>query len=284
MSLTIGTAPFGETPGGKFNFARQGPSSVLYFEDVLREVRGVFAGEAVVASRRVKMLHETEHLPVWYFPMEDVRMNLLEASSHSTRCPFKGTASYWSLRVGDRSAPNAAWSYPQPLPEAPPLASYVAFYWKAMDAWYEEDEEVFVHPRDPYHRVDVLRSSRRVRIRIGDLTLAESERPAILFETGLPARYYLPTIDVRMDLLTPSETTTRCPYKGVASYYSTKDGREGGRDLVWTYSDPLPEVAPIRGLLCFFDERVDVEIDGELQERPITRFSPPAKRPREGDY
>ena len=274
MSLTIGSAPFGNAPGGTFNFKREGANKTLYFEDSPRSVRGVFAGQTIVASRRVKMLHETERIPVWYFPMEDVRMDLLEASSHSSRCPLKGTASYWSLRVGDRFAQNAAWSYAERRTEAPPLTGYVAFEWQAMDAWYEEDEEVFVHPRDPYCRIDILRSSRRVHVRLGDLVLADSDGPKILFETGLPARYYLPSADVRMDLLVPSETTTRCPYKGIASYFSTKSGGPQGHDLVWAYLDPLPEVAAIRGLLCFFNERVDLEIDGEAQKRPVTRFSP----------
>lgn len=274
MSLTIGSAPFGNAPGGTFNFRREGARQVLYFEDFPKSVRGVFAGQTIVASRRVKMLHETERLPVWYFPMEDVRMDLLEASSYSSRCPWKGRASYWSLHVGDRFVRNAAWSYAERRTEAPALAGYVAFDWEVMDAWYEEDEEVFVHPRDPYSRIDVLRSSRRVRVRLGDLVLADSNRPKILFETGLPARYYLPSADVRMDRLVPSETITRCPYKGIASYFSTKNAEQAGRDLVWVYLDPLSEVAAIKGLLCFFNERVDLEIDDELQQRPITRFSP----------
>src|SRR5205823_5318617 len=146
VSLTIGTAPFGKAPSGRFNF--ENPGAVLYFEDFPRSVRGVIAGETVVASRRVKMLHETEHLPAWYFPMEDVRADVLGASSHSTRCPLKGRASYWSLRVGDRFVENAAWSFTGKPVAAFSLDGYVAFVWAAMDAWYEEDEVVFVYPRD----------------------------------------------------------------------------------------------------------------------------------------
>jgi uncharacterized protein (DUF427 family) len=274
MSLTIGSAPFGNAPGGIFNFKREGSQHILYFEDVPRTVRGVFAGQTIISSRRVKMLHETERLPVWYFPIDEVRMDLLEPSNHSSHSLLKGKASYWSIRVGDRFARNAAWSYAERRTEAPALAGYVAFEWQAMDAWYEEDEEVFVHPRDPYHRVDVLRSSRRVRVRLGDVVLADCDRPRILFETGLPPRYYLPSTDVHMDLLVASETVTRCPYKGAASYFSTRSPMPAGRDVVWTYLDPLPEVGPIKGLLCFYNERVDLEVDGELEKRPTTRFSP----------
>ena len=142
-----------------------------------------------------------------------------------------------------------------------------------MDEWYEEDEQVFVHPGDPYHRVDVLESSRHVSIKVGGEVVAETQRPTILFETGLPPRYYMPQEDVREEALLKSETTTQCPYKGVASYYSVEAG--GGRveDLVWYYPEPIPEAAKIKGLLCFFNERVDLEVDGEEQERPQTQWS-----------
>ena len=142
-----------------------------------------------------------------------------------------------------------------------------------VDHWYEEDEEVFVHPRDPYHRVDVLQSSRRVRVSVNGEVVAETERPRVLFETGLPPRYYIPPEDVHEEALVASERTTRCPYKGVASYYSVEAGGERVDDLVWYYPDPIPETPKIRGLLCFFNEKVDLEVDGEEQERPRTRWS-----------
>ncbi|MDQ3966496.1 MAG: DUF427 domain-containing protein, partial [Actinomycetota bacterium] len=141
------------------------------------------------------------------------------------------------------------------------------------DAWYEEDEEVFVHPRDPYHRVDILDSSRHVRVLVNGEVVAETDRPELLFETGLPTRYYIPPEDVREELLVPSDTTTQCPYKGVASYWSVDAGGELFEDLSWYYPEPLPEAAKISGLLCFFNERVDLEVDGEKQPRPRTRWS-----------
>jgi uncharacterized protein (DUF427 family) len=142
-----------------------------------------------------------------------------------------------------------------------------------MDAWYEEEEQVFVHPRDPYHRVDVLESSRHVRVKVAGEVVAETERPMVLFETGLPPRYYMPPEDVHEKVLVASEKTTQCPYKGTASYYSVEAGGERVEDLVWYYPEPIPEAAKIEGLLCFFNERVDLEVDGEQQERPRTQWS-----------
>jgi uncharacterized protein (DUF427 family) len=274
MSLTIGTGPFGDQSAGTFNFdPRALQRHILYFEDSPRRVRVMFGGETVADSRRVKLLHESGHLPVYYFPKEDVRMELLEESDHTTRCPFKGEASYWSVKVGDRVSENAVWGYPEPRDSAPPIAGYVAFYWNRMDHWFEEDEEVYVHPRDPYHRVDVLESSRRVKVSVGGEVVAETERPRVMFETGLPPRYYIPPEDVREEVLLMSETTTRCPYKGVASYWSVEAGGERVEDLVWYYPDPIPEATKIKGLLAFFDEKVDLEVDGERQERPKTQWS-----------
>lgn len=274
MALTVGSGPLSERRAGTFNFEVTAPREhALYLEDSPRRVRVVFGGETVADSRRVKLLHETGHLPVYYFPEGDVRMDLLEPTDHTTHCPFKGDASYWSVKVGDRVAENAVWGYPEPIESCPPIAGHVAFYWRTMDAWFEEDEEVFVHPRDPYHRVDVLESSRHVRVTVNGEVAAETERPKVLFETGLPPRYYFPEEDVRTDLLVPSEKETGCPYKGFASYWSVEAGGERVEDLVWCYPGPIEGVEKIRDHLCFFNEKVDLEVDGEKQERPETQWS-----------
>ena len=274
MTLTIGTGPFGDQSTGTFNFEVRAPRDhAIYLEDTPRRVRVVFNGETIADSRRAKLLHEAGHLPVYYFPREDVRWERLEESNHTTHCPFKGDASYWSVRVGERVAENAVWGYPQPIESCPPIAGYLAFYWRKMDHWYEEDEEVFVHPRDPYHRVDVLESSRHVKVTVNGEVVAETDRPKILFETGLPPRYYIPSEDVREDVLAASEKTTQCPYKGIASYYSVEAGGKRVEDLVWYYPEPIPEAPKIKGLLCFFNEKVDLEVDGEEQERPRTQWS-----------
>ncbi len=274
MGLTVGYGPFGERSDGTFNFKVQAPENhVLYLEDSPRRVRVMFGGETIADSRRVKLLHETKHLPIYYFPEEDVRMDLLEESGHTTHCPFKGDASYWSARVGDRVAEDAVWGYPEPLEGCPPISGYLAFYWDRMDAWFEEEEEVFVHPRDPYHRVDVLDSSRHVKVSLNGEVVAETDRPKVLFESALPPRYYIPPEDVRTERLTPTETHTRCPYKGISSYWSVEAGGEGVEDIVWGYPEPIAAVEKIRDHLCFFNEKVELEVDGEAQERPRTQWS-----------
>lgn len=142
------------------------------------------------------------------------------------------------------------------------------------DHWHEEDEEVFVHPRDPYHRVDVLQSSRHVKVLVDGEVVAETDRPRILFETGLPPRYYIPPEDVRDDVLLPSDKETQCPYKGIASYYhSVQAGGETREAVVWYYPHPIPAAADIEGHLCFFNEKVDLDVDGEAQQRPQTQWS-----------
>jgi len=257
--------------------------SPLLVLPVDRRVRAFLGGTAVADSRRVLLLLERAHLPVYYFPLADVRTELMERTDKRTRCPLKGEASYWSLRVPggpgvspdvpDQVVRDAVWGYEEPIPEAAAIAGYVAFYWNRIDAWFEEDDEVFVHPRDPYSRIDVLNSSRHVRVVIEGETVAETTRPRLLFETGLPTRYYIPKIDVRIDLLRPSATHTRCPYKGLASYWHVEAGGKLAEDIAWFYYPALPEVAKIENLVCFFNERVDLHVDGECLSRPKTHWS-----------
>jgi uncharacterized protein (DUF427 family) len=256
---------------GEENLNR-GPHRVQV-EPTPRRVRVTFNGETIADSRRAVLLRETGHLPVYYFPPEDVRQDVLTPTELHTRCPYKGEASYWSIRVGDRVAEDAMWGYLEPLEGREDIRGYRAFYWNRVDAWYEEDEQIFVHPRDPYHRVDVVQSSRHVRVEINGQTVADSRRPKLLFETSLPTRYYLPVEDVRMDLLEATDTSTACPYKGTASYWRMK-GDPSGKDVAWSYQDPIPECPRIRGLIAFFNERVDsIQVDDEVQEKPKTPWS-----------
>lgn len=274
MTLTIGDGPFGQHPAGSFNFERPRLQGLLYFEDSPRRIRALFAGETVVDSRRAKLLHEHGKLPVFYFPESEVRTDLLEPSEHRTTCPWKGEATHHTLRVGDAVSENAAWSYPQPIEDAPPLAGHLAFYWKRVDEWLEEDEPLIVHARDPYHRTDVLDTSRHVRVDVGGETVAETRRARVLFETGLPPRWYVPADDVRRDVLVPSDKRTGCAYKGFASYFSVRAGGVEEENLVWYYAEPRRDAERVRDYLCFFNERVDLYVDGELQERPETQWSP----------
>ena len=250
------------------------PGYKILFEPSPRRVRVKFNGEIIADSTNAHLLFETRHLPVYYFPRADVRMDRMTPTAHHTFCPYKGTASYWTIAVGDKVAENAVWGYPEPFEEVAVICDFVAFYWDRVDAWYEEDEEIFVHPRDPYKRVDVVNSSRSVQVVVGGQVVAETRRARFLFETRLPTRYYIPPEDVRGDLLVPSETVTRCPYKGKASYHSVKIGDQVFTDLVWRYPDPIPECPKIKGYLCFFNERVDeIRVDGVAVPRPSTPWS-----------
>jgi len=235
-----------------------------------KRVRVYLAGTVVADTRRPFLVWENPHYPAYYLPRADVRTELLAASTRTEHSPSRGEARYFDVQVGERRADDAAWCYPDSPLEA--LRDLIRFEWGAMDAWFEEDEEVFVHPRSPFTRVDVLASSRHVEVALGGVTLAETRRPTLLFETGLPVRYYLPKVEVRLDLLQPGETTSACPYKGLARYWSVPD-LPGGEDVAWSYPTPLPESQKIAGLVCFYNERVDLTVDGERLERPRTPFS-----------
>jgi uncharacterized protein (DUF427 family) len=242
-------------------------------EPWLRRVRGILGHEAVVDSKRALLQFELQHLPVWYFPRADVRTDLLVPSAKRTKCPHKGTASYWNIVVGDRVVKDAVWSYEDTIAGRDDIKDRLAFYWNRLDAWFEEDDEVFVHPRDPYHRVDVLNSSRHVRIELEGVELANTSRPRLLFETGLPVRYYIPRADVNERVLDRVDTTSQCPYKGVASYFAARIGDKVEPDIAWMYEFPIPECPKIEGLVSFFDEHTDVWVDGELQARPHTPWT-----------
>jgi uncharacterized protein (DUF427 family) len=176
-----------------------------------------------------------------------------------------------TLRAGGVERESAAYRAVDP-----DLEGYVILDFDAFDGWLEEEETIRGHPRDPFHRVDVRLSSRHVVVSLGDVDLADSSRPRLVFETKLGVRYYLPREDVRMDRLEPSPTRTICAYKGCASYFSLVDGERRVPDVAWTYEEPLPDAAELAGYVCFFDERVDVVLDGERRERPQTPWSEPA--------
>jgi len=260
MTLTLSHGPLSGHPS-EANYRIDGPAHRLFFDSFPRRVRAVFAGEIVLDTRRGKLLHETGLLPQLYVPREDVRFDRLEQTNHTTHCPFKGDASYWSVYVGDRGAQNAVWGYPQPLEGASWLREYVAFYWGSVDAWFDEDEEVQGRLRDPYHRVDVRETTRRVRVVVQGEVVAETNRPKLLSETGLPNRYYIPPQDVRHDLLEPSATHTICPYKGTASYRTLKIGGTRIVNAAWLYAQPLEDAFKVCNHLCFLNDSIAVEID-----------------------
>ncbi len=250
-------------------------------------VRCFVAGVAVADTKRALIQRSIGYrrgTPVYYFPAEDVRMDLLQAGATSKNDPHLGDATYYSLRCDGRTVEDAAWRFGQPhasaegfeRDDAPDLRGYVAFVWDKMDAWFEEEEEVFKHARDPYKRIDCLPSRRHVRVILGGEVVADTDRPILLYETGYLARYYIPRLDVRQDLLRDSDTVTRCPYKGLAHYHSVEVGGRRFEDIAWYYPHATNEAAPIAGgYLCFYDERVDrVEVDGVANPplEPLYRY------------
>lgn len=233
-----------------------------------RHVRVKFGGEIIADSKRVMLMRESQYELHYYFPEEDVRMDLLIPTEHTTHSGYKGDTAHWTVKAGDQTAENAAWTYPDVKEGRPDLSGYITFEWDAMDAWYEEDEEVFLHPRDPYHRVDTIKSSRHIRVEIDGVTVAETTRPYLLFETNIRTRYYIPQEDVRMDLLTPTDTVTICPYKGFSSYWSAHINGATHEDIAWGYPDPFSEIPKIKGTVSFYNEKVNIYVDGELEEKP----------------
>jgi uncharacterized protein (DUF427 family) len=228
-----------------------------------RWIRVKFGGETVADSKRALVVTETGKLPAYYFPLSEVRTDLLEETDYRKENENKGEAVYWTLKAGGRTAEKAVWGYVSPPPQSAILKGYVTFKWDAMDAWYEEEEEVFVHARDPYTRVDAIPASRHIQVVVGGRIVADSRRPVIVYETGLTPRYYLPREDVCTDYFVPSDTVTRCPYKGKASYWSVRVDGKTYPDLVWSYEDPLAEVHEIAGKVCFYNEKVDaIYVDG----------------------
>ena len=235
-----------------------------------KRVRAYLAGRLVADTKRPFLVWEIPYYPAYYLPAADVTAGL-EPTGKTEHSPSRGEAEIYSVRVEGAIAEGAAKRYrDSPLTA---LRDLVRIDWAAMDEWLEEDEPVYTHPRDPYKRVDILASSRHVRVEVDGVTVADSVRPHILYETGLPPRYYLPLPDVRTELLIPSDTTSHCPYKGTAGYWSVDTGRGVHSDLVWIYRAPLPESQKVAGLACFYNEKVDLWVDGEPQPRPRSPFS-----------
>jgi len=250
------------------------PGYVVFMMPSPKRLR-VKVGDITVADTiDALVMQESDHLPVYYFPIKDVGEEYLMLSSTKTESPFKGTATHYSLNTGITLVEDAGWRYLDPVEGCPPIADYMAFYWNKMNHWYEEDEEIFVHARDPYRRVDCLPSSRHVQVVVDGEIVADSRRGTFLFETGMPTRFYLPIADTRLDLLSASRYISRCPYKGISSYYHLTVNDKRHENMVWYYPDPVHEAEKIKGLVCFYNEFVDrLLVDGIEQPRPVTASS-----------
>jgi uncharacterized protein (DUF427 family) len=260
MSLTQSPGPLAGRPGPA-NFAIDGPKHRLLATPLPRRVRGELGGEVVIDTEGAFLLHETGLKPQLYVPLADVRAETLTRTDRVTHCPFKGDASYRTVAVDGRSAENALWVYDEPLEPAAWLSGYAGVYLDRLDRWRDEDDVVQAFP-DPYHRVDIRSTSRRVEVRAHGEQVAASTRALVLSETALANRLYLPREDVGAELRGPTATTSFCPYKGTATYWTLvlADGTELP-DAAWSYEEPFPECSPIAGLVSFWGDDVEVAVE-----------------------
>lgn len=242
-------------------------------EPAPRRVRGVLAGKQIFDTTSARYVWEWPNYPQYYIPVADIDTSVLIDEQRDVQLPV-GTAHRHGLRVGDEQRPGSVRIFATDATSG--VAGCARFDWDALDAWYEEDEQVFVHPRNPYVRVDALRSHRHLRVELEGTLLAETTTPVLLFETGLPTRYYVDRTDVAFEHLLRTQTKTACPYKGVTTdYWSVRiqgDVRAEHADLAWSYQYPTRQLLPIAGLVAFYNEKVDTYVDGSALPRPRTHF------------
>lgn len=260
VSLTMSRGPLAAEPARTVNYRIDGPAARVHAEVFPRRVRAVLAERTVLDTLAGLLLHRTGELPELYVPQTDVQGHLVEPGATTRDLPGLGQARCSSVRVRDRVADDGLWSVPEPEPGAAWLRGYFGVAFAAFDAWYDEDEQVFGHLRDPYHRVDARATSRRVRVLAGGRVLAESDAAVLVSETGLPNRFYVPAEHVDAAALTRSDTRTHCPYKGTAVYADSA----GLADVAWSYPEPLPEATPVAGHWSFDDTRVEIRHDSRV--------------------
>ncbi|MCW2994991.1 MAG: hypothetical protein JWQ18_2486 [Conexibacter sp.] len=263
MSLTQPPGPLSGQPGPA-NYTLDGPQHKLLATPLGRRIRAELGGQVVIDTEGAFLLHETGLKLALYVPIDDVAPGTLERTDLSTHCPFKGDASYRTITVDDGVAEDALWVYDDPLPAASWLKGYAGVYMDRLSRWWDEDEELQGQAfPDPYHRVDIRRSARRVEVKAkatGEL-IAASERPLLLAETALPNRFYVPRKDVKVRLHGPTDTTSWCPYKGTATYWNVElaDGTIL-TDAAWSYETPYPECTPVLGLVSFWGDEVEISV------------------------
>ncbi|MEM7126557.1 MAG: DUF427 domain-containing protein [Chloroflexota bacterium] len=238
---------------------------VWQFESTDRWVRAIRHGETIADSKRAMLLIESRGEQDYYFPTDDVKMEVFEPSEQTEISGYRGTKKFWNLRLNGDLIEKAAWTY-EPKENRPDLTGYIALDWKAAEHWYEEEEEVFNHPRNPYHRVDFVPSSRHVQVIVDGIKVADTTHPLMVFETTLPTRYYIPDADVDKRYLVAVDTETHCPYKGDSSYYNVVVNGETYENTAWYYPQPIPEAPRLKGTIAFWpekDKRIQLIVDGE---------------------
>ena len=265
MGLAWQQGPLAPGAIGRFLVSDPLPGRLLYAEPLRRRMRVRFGQVWVADSEDVVLLHEPGRYPVAYFPFADVAGGVLEPGGHTTQHRDLGTTSWYAVRAGSQSKPRAAWQHTELPDYAGELKGRVAFAWRAMDAFYEEDQRIVGHAADAYHRIDIRRTSRHLVVRHADQVIADTTRPLALYESGFAPRWYVPRADVTESALTAVGGQTFCPYKGVCSYYDVGDAHRAA----WSYLDAWPEVRPVAGFVSFAPGQVEVSLDGrQLRQEP----------------
>jgi uncharacterized protein (DUF427 family) len=263
MGLSWQQGPLGRNPTGTFVTATPMPERVLYLEPLRRRMSVELGGRTIARSDDAVLLFEPARYPVAYFPIGDIGDGVLQPATRETAHPDLGKTTWFDVIGGDgRVARRGAWRHLDPPEPAAALRDTVAFAWRAMDAFYEEDERILGHAADPYHRIDIRRTSRHLVAQLGDHVVADTHAPLVLYESGFAPRWYVPRADIAADALEPVQEQTFCPYKGVASYYDVG----GVRQAAWSYRAPFAEVERIADLVSFYPEKVAITIDGQRLE------------------
>ena len=265
MGLSWQQGPLGRDPIGTFVTTTPMPERLLYLEPLRRRMSVELGGSTIARSDEAVILFEPARYPVAYFPIGDIDQGALQPSDHQSTHPDLGKTNWFNVVGGDgHTVQRGAWQHIDPPPQAVTLQETVAFAWRAMDGFYEEDERILGHAADPYHRIDIRRTSRHLVVHDGDRLVAGTHAPLVLYESGFAPRWYVPRTDLNADLLHAVEGQTFCPYKGVASYYDIGDAR----NAAWSYRAPFEEVARIADLVSFYPKKVTITIDGEKLEEP----------------
>jgi uncharacterized protein (DUF427 family) len=258
MGLSWQQGPLSSGAIGRFLLPGPLPERLLFAEPLRRRMRVRFQGTWIADSEDVLLLFEPGRYPVAYFPETDVSSGTLQRTEYTTRHRDLGLTSWYTVRAGEQSAQRGAWQHVELPDYASELRGRVAFAWRAMEAFYEEDDRIVGHAADSYHRIDIRQASRRLVVRHRDHIIADTKRPVVLYESGFAPRWYVPRADVDESALTPVERQTFCPYKGLCSYYDIGDAR----GAAWSYHEAYPEVGRISGLVSFEPDMVSVQLDG----------------------
>ena len=263
MGLSWQQGPLGGRSIGRFLAEQPLPERLLFAEPLRRRMRVKFGDEWIADSENVTLLHEPGHYPVAYFPRGDVKAGVLSEPARKTKHRELGETAWFTVSAGGRTAERAAWQHVALPDYADELKDRVAFAWRAMDAFYEEDERIVGHAADPYHRNDIRATSRHLVVRDDERVIADTHRPVVLYESGFAPRWYVPREDVDEAALIPVEGQTFCPYKGLASYYDIG----GHAGAAWSYLEAWPEVSRIRGLVSFEADKIEIYLDDKRLEQ-----------------